>query len=116
MQLSVYVGSADSPAESRKSKSIPVSFILHRKIQEFTNLNHVDLNPAKIQLIWKNMLCTLANINDMSPANHTEAIKSLVNIWETMERIRILQPYQGVTMPPLFEFASWIFQAADLGR
>jgi hypothetical protein len=46
-KISVYQSSpVESPVE-QKSKSIPVSFLLHRKISEFTNLNQVErrINP-----------------------------------------------------------------------
>jgi hypothetical protein len=73
-----------------------------------------NLTEEKIQHCWKNILCLLGNVNEIAPANHAEGIKSMVGIWETLEKIRTLQPYEGVVMPDLFSFASWIFQAADL--
>lgn len=85
-------------------------------VSEFTSLEQVSsLTAENVQMIWKNMLCCLGNINNISPVNHAEGIKSLVNVYETLEIIRAMQSYEGAVMPPLFDFASWIFQAADLG-
>ncbi|KAJ3038843.1 Ral GTPase-activating protein subunit alpha-2 [Rhizophlyctis rosea] len=65
--------------------------------------------------VWKHMLCVIGDFNNIQvPANHAEAISCLVSIWDTLEKIRTMQPYEGVKMPPLFDFATWIFEAADM--
>ena len=108
--------SNEPPVELLRTTSISITFVLHRKISEFGNLNQVTtLDSTNIHSFWKNFLCSIGNPNDiLSPSNHARGIKGLVGIWDSLERIRTLQPYTGVVMPPLFDFASWIFQAADL--
>ncbi|KAJ3032249.1 Ral GTPase-activating protein subunit alpha-2, partial [Rhizophlyctis rosea] len=72
-------------------------------------------NAESVLFVWKNMLCVLGDFNDIQvPANHADAIACLVSIWDTLEKIRTMQPYEGVKMPPLFDFATWIFKAADM--
>ncbi|KAJ3292470.1 Ral GTPase-activating protein subunit alpha-2, partial [Borealophlyctis nickersoniae] len=83
---------------------------------EFTSYSSLPWWTAETSLfVWKNMLCVLGDVNEITiPANHAVAVGCLVNIWDTLEKIRTLQPYEGAPMPSLFEFATWIFKAADM--
>ncbi|KAI8622047.1 hypothetical protein BC830DRAFT_1091333 [Chytriomyces sp. MP71] len=98
-------------------KPPPLSPFLQTKLENFTNIMSLTANwlPEWTYILWKNMLCILGDINKIAPAvHHADVIRCLTSIADIFEKIRIIQPYNGVIMPPLFEFASWLFKACDL--
>ncbi|CAO3589975.1 unnamed protein product [Absidia cylindrospora] len=82
---------------------------------EFLNLQNLPWDGLGTLLLWKNMLCSVGNINDIqNPRNHSVAIKCIVDIWDTLVWIRSNQPYRGVPIPALYEIAPWFFEATEL--
>ncbi|KAJ3222533.1 Ral GTPase-activating protein subunit alpha-2 [Clydaea vesicula] len=108
------LGDENSKVETVSPKRIMFSFQVHHKLADFLNLTTLNWNSENAQDMWKNMLCALGNPNSILPSNHSEAIKCLVNVWDTLEKVRTAQSYEKVSMPSFFEFLPWIFQAADL--
>ncbi|KAG9294631.1 hypothetical protein G9A89_008110 [Geosiphon pyriformis] len=85
------------------------------KSLEFTNIDGLPWNAESSLTIWKKMLCALGNVNKIQiPPNHAEAIKGLINIWDTLTLTRKSQPYSDFPLPLLHEFAPWFFEACDL--
>ncbi|CAG8562842.1 11696_t:CDS:10 [Ambispora gerdemannii] len=59
---------------------------------------------------------SLANFksSEFIPPNHADAIKCLVQLWDTLNLIRNNQPYSDVSLPLLYEFAPWFLEACDM--
>ncbi|KAI8332922.1 hypothetical protein BC941DRAFT_435785 [Chlamydoabsidia padenii] len=82
---------------------------------EFLHLQNLPWDGLGTLLLWKNMLCSIGNINELqSPRNHAVAIKCVVDIWDTLVWIRSNQPYRGVPIPALYEITPWLFEATEL--
>ncbi|CAG8686339.1 4544_t:CDS:10, partial [Ambispora leptoticha] len=86
------------------------SSLANFKSPEFLSLDSLPWNCENSLMIWKNMLCALGNI----PPNHSDAIKGLVHLWDTLNLIRDNQPYSNVPLPLLYEFAPWFLEACDM--
>ncbi|KNC97790.1 uncharacterized protein SPPG_06786 [Spizellomyces punctatus DAOM BR117] len=112
--ISVHLEAADNPSR------IPILSIQRSSpTPEFEDLSHLPFWDAETALFaWKNVVCVLGDVNEIQVAsNHALAIACLMAVWDTLEKIRMSQPYEGdvILMPPLFQFATWFFKAADLG-
>ncbi|KAI8805850.1 hypothetical protein BJ742DRAFT_901477 [Cladochytrium replicatum] len=102
------------------SESLKVSMPswYNNRVAEFSNLNHQVVWSGELAcFLWKNMLCALGSVNEIPlPQNHADAIRALVQVWDSLEKIRNQQAFNGSPVPPLFDFAAWIFQAADMPK
>ncbi|KAI8093558.1 uncharacterized protein BX664DRAFT_295379 [Halteromyces radiatus] len=93
---------------------LPLDLGIFRSV-EFLNLQNLPWDGLGMLLLWKNMLCSLGDINDIkTPQNHSMAIKCVVDIWDTLVWIRSNQPYRGVPIPALYEVTPWLFKATEL--
>ncbi|CAO3607595.1 unnamed protein product [Cunninghamella echinulata] len=82
---------------------------------EFLNLQNLTCDGLGALILWKNMLCTIGNLNMIqSTLNYTIAIKCVVDIWDTLVWVRSNQPYRGVPFPALYEITPWLIQATEL--
>ncbi|CAO3638558.1 unnamed protein product [Cunninghamella blakesleeana] len=85
------------------------------RCSEFLNLQNLTCDGLGTLIIWKNMLCTIGNINLIqSTLNYSVAIKCIVDIWDTLVWVRSNQPYRGVPFPALYEITPWLIQATEL--
>ncbi|KAJ3417071.1 Ral GTPase-activating protein subunit alpha-2 [Chytridiales sp. JEL 0842] len=112
---------AEADKEKTKDRFLripPLSQGVLSRLQEFTNIQTLLWwNCDAACYIWKNMLCILGNVNAIPlPTGHSDAINCLVRIWESMEKIRAIQPYEGVVMPAMYETLPWLIKAADLSN
>ncbi|KAJ3127067.1 Ral GTPase-activating protein subunit alpha-2 [Nowakowskiella sp. JEL0407] len=84
------------------------------RVSEFTNFFDL-LNAADVLRQWKSVLCVIGNINEIkSPNIHSNAVAALVEVYELLKNFRALQEFEAVSLPPLFEFVGWLFQASNL--
>ncbi|KAL9549835.1 hypothetical protein MBANPS3_005021 [Mucor bainieri] len=85
------------------------------KSSEFLVLSNLPYDGQQVLSIWKNMLLTIGNINQIEgPQNHAIAMHCVVEIWDTLRLVRAQQPYRDVAIPAMFEAAPWFFQATEL--
>ncbi|CEP09769.1 hypothetical protein [Parasitella parasitica] len=85
------------------------------KNSEFLVLSNLPYDGLQVLSIWKNMLLTIGNINQIEgPQNHAIAMHCIVEIWDTLRLVRAQQPHSGVPIPAMFEAAPWLFQATEL--
>lgn len=85
------------------------------KSSEFLVLSNLSFDGHQVLNIWKNMLLTIGNINQMEgPQNHAIAVQCVVEIWDTLRLVRAQQPYRDVPIPAMYEVAPWLFQATEL--
>ncbi|CAO0796344.1 unnamed protein product [Mucor circinelloides] len=85
------------------------------KSSEFLVLSNLPYDGQQVLSIWKNMLLTIGNINQIEgPQNHAIAMHCVVEIWDTLRLVRAQQPYRDIPIPAMFEAAPWFFQATEL--
>lgn len=85
------------------------------RVQDLTSPQSLNLSSSTALFVWKNMLCILGNPNQIkTPVIQGDAIKAVVNIYDMLALVRACQPYQGVTLPPIYDFITWIFQACAM--
>ncbi|ORX82164.1 hypothetical protein K493DRAFT_92663 [Basidiobolus meristosporus CBS 931.73] len=81
----------------------------------FTYLMSLNWDKDRIFSTWKNFLHLLGNPNHIAdPVARTNAIRCLVEIWDTLAQIRAHQPYDAACKPDLLEFAPWLFEASEM--
>ncbi|KAI8984457.1 hypothetical protein BDF20DRAFT_911553 [Mycotypha africana] len=82
---------------------------------EFLALSNLPYKGEEVLVLWKNMLLSVGNINEIEgPQNHRIAMKCVVDIWDTLQTVRSQQPYCGIPIPPMYEVVPWLIQASDL--
>lgn len=85
------------------------------KSSEFLVLSNLPYDGQQVLNVWKNMLLTIGNINQIEgPQNHAIAMHCVVDIWDTLRLVRAQQPSRDVPIPPMYEIAPWLFQATEL--
>ena len=74
-----------------------------------------DLISHNPLLIWKNLVCSIGKIHQISDPNiHFEVLNCYLNIWGIMDRVRSLQAYDHAEMPTLLELAGVFFKAMSM--
>ncbi|KAI8993599.1 hypothetical protein BDB01DRAFT_847455 [Pilobolus umbonatus] len=82
---------------------------------EFLVLSNLTYDGQHVLNIWKNMLLSIGNVNEIKdPQNYLTAIQCVVEIWDTLAFIRLNQPYRGVPIPAMYEILPWLFQSTQL--
>ncbi|KAF9999457.1 Ral GTPase-activating protein subunit alpha-2 [Entomortierella chlamydospora] len=80
---------------------------------EFVNISMRSRSPEYILSVWKNIVCSIGNPNDIQiPLVKTEAMLCLLDIWDLLHQIRTSQSINATFIPPLYDFAPWFFEAA----
>ncbi|KAG0054973.1 Ral GTPase-activating protein subunit alpha-1, partial [Linnemannia elongata] len=80
---------------------------------EFVNISMKGRSAESILSVWKNIVCSIGNPNSIQiPLVKTEVMLCLIDIWDLLNQIRGSQPLNATTIPPLYDFAPWFFEAA----
>ncbi|KAF9982200.1 hypothetical protein BGZ65_003133, partial [Modicella reniformis] len=80
---------------------------------DFVNVSMKGRSPEAILSVWKNIVCTIGNPNDIQiPFVKTEVMLCLIDIWDLLNQTRTSQPPSATLIPPLYDFAPWFFEAA----
>ncbi|KAI9315822.1 hypothetical protein BX666DRAFT_1859621 [Dichotomocladium elegans] len=96
------------------NEKLPAALGIFRS-SEFLNLFSMAIEGNAALAVWKNMLCSIGNINDLKDAqNYAVAMACIVDIWDTLYWIRSQQPFRDVARPALYEIAPWLLQATEL--
>ncbi|KAJ3191793.1 Ral GTPase-activating protein subunit alpha-2 [Irineochytrium annulatum] len=68
------------------------------RLGDFANIQNMPWWDHDAALfMWKNMICVLGDLNVVQgPANHAEAMACLVQVLDTLAKIRSIQPYDGL--------------------
>lgn len=105
-----------SLCESQTIKLPSFSQSILAKLYEFVNIENLSWWSAYSALfMWKNALCCIGDINKiLSPATYADAVQYISIVWDLLSKIREIQPYDNVLLPPLFEFFPWLVKACEM--
>ncbi len=88
-----------------------------RTSDSFLAWHELKWTRDNVVFLWRNMLRALGDINNIEDATiHASAIGCLLDIVERMLAIREAQPYIWRPLPPIYEFATTLFDACDLSE
>ncbi|KAF9571934.1 Ral GTPase-activating protein subunit alpha-2 [Mortierella alpina] len=80
---------------------------------EFVNISMKGRSPETILSVWKNIICSIGNPNDIQiPLVKTEVMLCLIDVWDLLNQTRTCQSLDATVIPPLYDFAPWFFEAA----
>ncbi|KAJ3373261.1 Ral GTPase-activating protein subunit alpha-2 [Kappamyces sp. JEL0680] len=74
-----------------------------------------ELEGVSFLLVWKNLICVIGKPHLIHTSLiHHEITNCYANVWSLLDKIRLLQPYAGVEMPSLFDFAGMFMKTATM--
>ncbi|KAJ3100407.1 hypothetical protein HDU97_002239 [Phlyctochytrium planicorne] len=107
--------------ERLPSKAIHLNPFSVAKLNEFNNIaSTLQWNMQIALYIWKNMICIVGDVTKIAHPTHpsifADTMQCIVGVQDFLLKIRNAQPFEGVHMPYLFDFATWFIKAAELSN